>query len=111
MTPTTGERLAMLEVKLDTLEDRVERIDGKVDALDSKLDQVLLELAKRPAAESGWTLSKAGQQALGGVVGAALLYLAQALGLPAVVPSSPPPAVVPSSPAPAVPAIQNHDGE
>jgi hypothetical protein len=85
MTPTNGERLAVLETKLDQVEDRVERIDAKVDALDGKLDLVLLELAKRPSA-SGWTLSKAGQQAIGGIIGAVLLYLAAAVGVPLPVP-------------------------
>lgn len=89
MTSPIPERVAILEHKVE----RINVVESKLDRLDEKLDTVLLELAKHrgtsPAAPVGWTISRTAQQTVGGVIGAGLLYIIQAVAgatMPATAP-------------------------
>ncbi len=82
-----------LDRRLEETNESLEKLGDRVEVLDVKIDEVLLKLARMQPPDGGgpkW-LTPAVTRTLVAVLGAALVYAAQALGLPA------PPAAVPIS--------------
>lgn len=86
MNSPITERIAVLEVLSAQGAKAVERLDLKVDSVENKIDRLLAiedeRERRRTAPKQGVLIGRAAQRTLGGIIGAVVLYVAAALGLP-----------------------------